>query len=110
MPSARGRVDLNNPKEQAGDGHPKERVNSDSPDDWAGNGRLKMRSTKVFTKSGHGFSVETVNEDVSSGDDFPLPARLQVLARTMSLMVRQQERPSRHTKGLPQQGMGRQPA
>jgi hypothetical protein len=60
-PSARGQVDPNNPKEQTGDRHPKERVDSNSPDNWAGNGRLKTRSTKVPTKSRHGFSVKTVS-------------------------------------------------
>ncbi len=110
MPSARGRVNPNYPKERAGNGRPKEWVNSDSPDNWAGNGRLKTRSTKVPTKSGHGFFVETINKDVLSGDNFPSQTRLQALARTMSLTTRQWERPSRHTKGLPQQGMGRQPA
>ncbi len=105
-PSARGQVDPNNPKEQAGDGRPKERVNSDSPDNWTSDGHLKTRSTKVPTKSGHGFSVESINKDASRKDDFPSPARLQALAWTMSSMVRRQKRPSGHTKGLPQQGMG----
>jgi hypothetical protein len=75
-PSARGRVNPNDPKERAGNGRPKERVNLDSPDNRAGDGRLKTRSTKVPTKSGHGFSVKTVNEDVSSGDNFPSQTRL----------------------------------
>jgi hypothetical protein len=107
MPSARGRVDPNDPKEQAGNGHPKERVDSDSPDDRAGNRRLKTRSTKVPTKSGHGFSVKTVNEDVLSGVDFPSQARLRASARTTSSTTKQWEQPSDHTKGPPQQGMGR---
>ncbi len=76
MPSARGRVDPNDPKERAGDGRPKERVNLDSPDDQAGNGHLKTRSTKVPTKSGHGFSVETVNKDISSRDKFSLASKV----------------------------------
>jgi hypothetical protein len=76
MPSARGRVDPNNPREQAGNKCPKKRVDSDSLDNWAGNGCLKMSSTKVPTKSGHGFSVKTVNKDASSGDNFPSQARL----------------------------------
>ncbi len=88
-PSARGRVDPNNLKEQTGDRHPKERVESDSPDDRAGNKRLKTSSTKMPTKSVHGFSVETVNKDVSSRDNFPLQARSQALARTTSSMVMQ---------------------
>ncbi len=66
----KGRVDLNDPKEWAGDGHPKERVNLDGLDDWAGDGHPETRSTKVPTKSGHGFSVKTVDKDVSSGDNF----------------------------------------
>jgi hypothetical protein len=67
----KGWVDPNNLKERAANGHPTERVNSDGPDDWAGNKRLKMRSTKVPTKSELGFSVKTVNKDVSSKDNFP---------------------------------------
>jgi hypothetical protein len=109
-PSARGRVNPNNPKEQAGNGRPKERVDLDSPDNRADDGRLKTRFTKVPTKSGHGFSVKTVNEDVSSGDNFPSQAWLQASAWTTSSMTRQRERPSGHTKGPPQQGMGQQPA
>jgi hypothetical protein len=87
-PSVRGRVNPNNQKERAGDGRPKERVNSDSPDNCAGNGRLKTRSTKVPTKSGHGFSVETVNKDITRGENFPLRARSRASARTTSSMVR----------------------
>jgi hypothetical protein len=87
-PSARGRVDHSNPKERAGNGRPKERVDLDSLDNWAGDGRLKTRSTKVPTKSGHGFSVETINKDVSSGDNFPSQTRLQASARMTSLTTR----------------------
>ena len=64
MPSARGRVNPNNPKEQAGDGRPKERVDSVGPGDRAGDGHLEMKSTKVPSKSGHGFSNMTINKGV----------------------------------------------
>jgi hypothetical protein len=37
-------------------------------------------ATKVPTKSGHGFSVETVNKDVSSGDDFSLASGDEVVS------------------------------
>ncbi len=56
------RVNPNDLKERAGNGCPKEIVNLDGPDDWAGEGHPEMRSTKVSTKSGHGFSVETIGE------------------------------------------------
>jgi hypothetical protein len=109
-PSARGWVDPNNPKERAGDRCPKERVDLDSPDNWAGNEHLKTRSTKVSTKSGYGFSVEAVNKDVLSGDNFSSQTRLQASAWRTSSTTRQRERPSGHTEGPPQQGMGQQPA
>ncbi len=66
----KGRVDPNDLKEWAGNSCPMERVNLDGPDDWAGKGHPEMRSTKVPTKRGHGFSVETIGEDVSSKDNF----------------------------------------
>jgi hypothetical protein len=71
-----------------------------------------MKSTKVPTKSWHGFSVETVNEDISSRDNFPPgeKTRLQASAQRTSLTARRRERPSGHTEGPPQHGMGRQPA
>ncbi len=93
MPSARGQDDPNHPKERAGNGRPKERVNLDSPDNWSGNGCLKTRSTKVPTKSGHGFSVKTVNKDISTGDNFSSRARSRALARTASLTTRRQSGP-----------------
>ncbi len=65
-----GQVDLNDLKEQAGDGRLKKRVNLDGPDNRAGDGHPKMKSTKVPTKRGHSFSVKTVNEDVSREDKF----------------------------------------
>jgi hypothetical protein len=65
-----GRVDPNDLKERAGDGRPKKRVNSDCPDNQAGNRLPKMRPTKVHTKSGHSFSIKTIDKDVSSGDKF----------------------------------------
>ncbi len=74
----KGRVDPNDPKERAGDGRPKERVDSDGLDNQAGDGRPKMGSTKVPTKSRPGFSVETVNKEVSSRDNFPLASRDEV--------------------------------
>jgi hypothetical protein len=64
----KGRVDPNNPKERASNGRSKARVNLDSLDDQASNGHPKIRSTKVSTTSGHGFFVETVDEDISIGD------------------------------------------
>ncbi len=73
-----GRVDPNNLKEQAGNGSPMERVNLDGPDDWAGKGCPKMRSTKVPTKRRHGFSVKTIGEDVSSEDNFSVASRDKV--------------------------------
>jgi hypothetical protein len=65
-----GQVDPNDLKEQAGDGRLKKRVNLDGPDGRAGNGRPKMRSTKVPTKRGHSFSVKTINNDVSREEKF----------------------------------------
>jgi hypothetical protein len=59
-----GRVDPNNLMERASNRRPKDRVNADGPDNWACNGRPKMRSTKVPTKSGHSFSIETINKDI----------------------------------------------
>jgi hypothetical protein len=93
-----GRVDLNNLTEWAGNGRPKDRVALDGPDDWAGNECPKMRSTKVPTRSGHGFSVETINKDVSSGENFSIAMerRSGVPAWTMTLRTRQRERPSGH--------------
>jgi hypothetical protein len=73
----KGWVNPNNPKKRAGNGRPKERVNLDGLDDWAGNRRPKTRSTKVPTKSRHGFSVKTVDKDVSSGDIFSPHERRQ---------------------------------
>ncbi len=107
-PSAKAQVDPNRPKERAGDGCPKERVDSYSPDNRASNGCLKTRSTKVPTKSRHGFSVETVNKYILSRDNFPLQekTRLQALAQMTSLTTRQREQPSGHTKGPLQQEMG----
>jgi hypothetical protein len=95
-----GRVNLNDLTEWAGDGRPKDRVDSDGPDDRAGNECPKMRSTKVPTRSGHSFSVETVNKDVSSGDDFSvaMERRSGVPARTMTLRTRWRERPSGHAR------------
>jgi hypothetical protein len=74
----KGRVDPNNLKERAGNGCPMERINLDGPDDWAGEGCPKMRSTKVPTKRGHGFSVETIGEDISSNDNFSVASRDKV--------------------------------
>jgi hypothetical protein len=65
------RVNPNDLKEQAGNGCSKERVNLDGPDNWAGKGHPKMRSTKVPTKSGHGFSVETIGELSQARTIFP---------------------------------------
>jgi hypothetical protein len=95
-----GRVDPNDLMEQAGDGRPNHRVDSDGPDDRASDECPKMRSTKLPTKSGHGFSVETVNKDVSSGDNFSvaMERRSGVPARTMTLRTRQRERPSGHAQ------------
>jgi hypothetical protein len=90
----KGRVNPNNPKERVGNGRPNKRVDSDGLDNQAGNRRPKTRSTKVPTKSGHGFSVETINKDVSSGDNFSLASGEE--ARTMSLTTRRRERPSGH--------------
>ncbi len=92
----KGRVNPNNLKERAGNGRPNKRVNLDGLDDRAGNRRPKTRSTKVLIKSGLGFSVETVNEDASIGDDFSLASGDK--ARTTSLMTRQRERPSGHAQ------------
>ena len=92
----KGRVNPNNPKERAGNRRPKERVNSDSLNNRAGNGCPETRSTKVPTKNGYSFSVVTVNEDVSSGDDFSLASGDK--ARTTSLTMRQQEQPSGHAR------------
>jgi hypothetical protein len=96
----KGWVDPNDLTEQAGNGRPKDRVDLDGPDDWAGNKCPKMRSTKVPTRRGHGFSVETINKDVSSGEDFyvPMARRSGVPARTMTLRTRWQERPSGHAQ------------
>jgi hypothetical protein len=96
----KGRVDLNNLTEWAGDGRPKDRVNSDGPDDWASNECPKMRSTKVPTRSGHGFSIKTVNKDVSSGDNFSvaMARRSGVSAWMMTLRTRWRERPSGHAR------------
>jgi hypothetical protein len=94
-----GRVDPNDLMERAGNRRPKDRVNSDGPDDWAGNKCPEMRSTKVSTRSRHGFSVETVNKDVSSGDNFSVVMRRSgVPARTMTLKTKRWERPSGHTQ------------
>ncbi len=73
-----GRVDPNDLKEQAGDGHLKKRVNLDGPDDQDSNGHPKMRSTKVPTKRRHSFSVKTVDEDISSEDKFSIASRDKV--------------------------------
>ncbi len=71
-----GRVNLNNLTERADDGHPKDRVNLDGPDNWASNECPEMRSTKVPTRSGHGFSVETPSTKTSqAGTIFPLQWR-----------------------------------
>jgi hypothetical protein len=95
----KGRVDPNDLTERAGNGCPKDRVDSDGPDNWAGNKCSEMWSTKVPTRSGHGFSVETINKDVSSGDNFSVAVRrLGVPARTMTLRTRQQGRPSGHAR------------
>jgi hypothetical protein len=95
-----GRVNPNNLMERAGDGHPKDRGDSDGPDYWASNECPEMRSTKVPTRSGHGFSVETVNKDVSSRDNFSvtMARRLGVPAWTMTSKTRRQERPSGHAQ------------
>jgi hypothetical protein len=53
-------------------GRPNKRVDSDGRDDRASDGRPNTRSTKVPTKSKHGFSLETVNEEVSSRDNVSL--------------------------------------
>jgi hypothetical protein len=74
----KGQVDPNNLKEQAGDGRLKKRVNLDSPDGQASNGRPKMRSTKVPTKRGHSFSVKIVNEDVSREKKISVASRDKV--------------------------------
>jgi hypothetical protein len=99
----RGRVNPNNPNERADNGRPKERVNSVGPDNRAGNRHLEMKSTKVLAKSWHGFSVKTVNKDVSSGDNFPLreKTRSRASAQRTSLTARWREQPSGHIKGLP---------
>jgi hypothetical protein len=95
-----GRVNPNDLTERAGNGRPKDRVNLDGPDDQAGNKCPKMRSTKMPTKSGHGFSIKTVNENISSGDDFSvaMERRLGVPPRTMTSTTRRQEQPSGHTR------------
>jgi hypothetical protein len=92
----KGRVNPNNLMERAGNGRPKDRVDLDGTDDWAGNKCPKMRSTKVPNRSGHGFSVKTVNKDVSSGDNFSvaMARRSGVPARTMTSRTRRQEQPS----------------
>jgi hypothetical protein len=79
----KGRVNPNDPKERASDGRPKERVDLDGLDDQAGDGRPERRSTKVPTKSGHGFSVETVDKDISSGDNFSLASGDKVASAGM---------------------------
>jgi hypothetical protein len=79
----KGRVNPDNPKERAGNRRPKERVDSDGLDDWAGNVRPETRSTKMPTKSRHGFSIETINKNVSSGDDFSLASRDEVASDGM---------------------------
>ncbi len=85
-----GHVDPNDLTERAGDGRPKDRVHSDGPDNWAGNKCPEVRSTKVPTRCGHGFSVETVNKDVSSGDNFSvaMERRSGVPARMMTSRTR----------------------
>jgi hypothetical protein len=93
-------VDPNDLKERAGNGCPKERVNLDGLDNWAGKGQPEMRSTKVPTKSGQGFSVETIGESSQARTIFPSRAetRLGVLARMTTLTTRRRERPSEHTR------------
>jgi hypothetical protein len=61
-----------------GNGRPNKRVDSDGQDDRAGDRRPNTRSTKVPTTSKHGFSLETINEDVSSGDNVSLAGRDKV--------------------------------
>jgi hypothetical protein len=78
MPSARAGSTQTTRRSGPAMGTPKKRLNLDGLDDQAGNGRPETRSTKVQTKSGHGFSVETVNKDVSSGDDFSLASRDEI--------------------------------
>ncbi len=73
-----GQVDPNDLKEQAGDGRLKKRVNLDGPEDQAGNGRPKMRSTKVPTKGEHSFLVKTVNNDVSRENKFSVASKDKV--------------------------------
>jgi hypothetical protein len=68
----------------------------------AGNGHPKTRSTKVPTKSGHGFSIKTINKDVLSGDKFSRASGDK--ARTTSLTMRRRERPSGHARLEQQQG------
>ncbi len=68
----KGRANPKDPKERAGNGCPNDRVNLNGLDDWTGNRCPKTRSTKVPTKSRHGFSVKTINKDISSGDNFSL--------------------------------------
>jgi hypothetical protein len=82
------------------DGRPNERVDSDGLDDRASDGCPKTRSAKVPTKSGHGFSIKTIGEDILSGDNFPLQAemRLQAPARMTSSTTRRWEWPSGHTQ------------
>jgi hypothetical protein len=96
----KGWVDSNDLTERAGDGRPKDRVNLDGPDNRAGNKCPEMRSTKVPTRSGHGFSVETINKDVSSRNNFSIAMarRLGVPARMMTSRTRRRERPSGHAR------------
>jgi hypothetical protein len=95
-----GRVKLNDLMEWAGNGCPKDRVDLDGPDNWAGDKCPEMRSTKVPNRSGHGFSVETVNKDVSSRDDFfvAMARRSGVPAQMMTSRTRRRERPSGHAQ------------
>ncbi len=74
----KGRVDPNDLKERAGNSCLMERVNLEGPDDWACKGHPKMRSTKVPTKRGQSFSIETIGEDVSSEDNFSVASRDKV--------------------------------
>ncbi len=78
----------------------------DGPDDWAGEGHPEMRSTKVPTKSGHGFSVETIGESSQARTIFPSRAetRSGLLARMTTLTTRRRERPSEHTQMEQQRG------
>jgi hypothetical protein len=95
-----GRVNPNDLTKRAGNRCPKNRVDLDGPDNWAGNECPEMRSTKVPTRSGHGFSIKTVNKVISSKDDFSvaMARRSGVPARTMTLRTSWQERPSGHAR------------